>query len=95
MTRYSFSDLEFVPRKWGGGIAARLKFPNGYSASVVRGDGTYGSDAGLYELAVVYNDKLVYDTPVTSDVLGHLTEGDVTEKLNEVAMLPPRGGLKN
>lgn len=71
-------------------MAARLTFSNGYTASVVKGDHTYGGSRGLYEMAVMYDGKLVYDTPVTNDVLGHLTEGDVTEILNEIACLPPR-----
>lgn len=94
MIRYTFSDLKFVPRSMGG-VAARLKFPNGYTASVVRGTNTYGGPIGLYELAVLHDGAIVYDTPVTSDVLGHLTEGDVTERLNEVSMLPPRGAPRN
>jgi hypothetical protein len=88
-TRYTFADLSFRDRGRGH-LVSRLEFPNGYSASVVRGPHTYGGPAGLYEMAVMWGDALVYDTPVTSDVLGHLTEGDVTERLNEVARLPPR-----
>lgn len=38
-------------------------FSNGYTASMVR-----FSDRE-YEVAVIYNDKLVYDTPVTDDVI--------------------------
>ncbi len=91
MKNYSFQDLKFTNRSWDNGIAARLEFPNGYTASVVRGDNTYGGNKGLYELAVMYNGDIVYDTPITSDVLGYLTEGDVTERLNEIACLP----LKN
>lgn len=86
---YSFSHLKFVDRGYGS-VAARLKFPNGYGVSVVRGPATYGGSAGLYELAVMHGDAIVYDTPVTEDVLGWLSEGDVTERLNEVAGLPPR-----
>jgi hypothetical protein len=87
---YSFSDLRFSPR--GGNIFARISFPNGYTASVVCGPYTYGGPAGLYEIAVLFDDVIVYDTPVTSDVLGHLSEGDVTRILNEIASLPPRRG---
>ena len=79
----------------GDGIAARLTFPNGYTASVVRGSNTYGGPDGLYELAVIHDGNIVYDTPVTSDVLGWLTEGDVTERLNEISFLPPRGLTKD
>jgi len=93
--RWSFGDLKFAPRGGGDGIAARLTFPNGYSASVVRGSGTYGAAEGLYELAVMHDGRLVYDTPITDDVLGYLSEGDVTERLNEIAMLPRRGESPN
>lgn len=92
---YSFSDLKFAPRGLGGGVASRITFPNGYTASVVRGDNTYGGSQGLYELAVIHDGKIVYDTPVTSDVLGYLTEGDVTERLNEISNLPRRGQNSN
>ncbi len=87
---YTFSDLKFSPR--GGNIFARISFSNGYTASVVCGPYTYGGPEGLYEIAVLFNDVIVYDTPVTSDVLGHLSEGDVTRLLNEIASLPPRRG---
>lgn len=93
--RWSFADLNFAPRSFGGGVAARLTFPNGYTVSVVQGEGTYGGSQGLYELAVLHDGAIVYDTPVTDDVLGWLTEGDVTERMNEVALLPRRGGIPN
>lgn len=93
--RWSFSDLTFVPRSWDDGVAARFTFPNGYTVSVVRGDSTYGGREGRYELAVLHGGDIVYDTPVTNDVLGWLTEGDVTEQMNEVAALPRRGESPN
>jgi hypothetical protein len=85
---YSFSDLKFSPRS--GGVISRISFPNGYSASVVCGPYTYGGQEGLYEVAVLHSGMIVYDTPVTSDVLGHLTQDDVTRILNEIAVLSPR-----
>lgn len=69
-------------------------FPNGYGASVVCGDYTYGGPAGLYELAVL-SDRgeraddfhLNYDTPITNDVLGHLTIEDIAATLLRIARL--------
>ncbi len=86
----AFTDLVFHPRPRFAGVQARHTFPNGYEVSVIRGEGTYGGDEGLYELAVGHGGRLVYDTPVTSDVLGYLTEDDVTRHLAEVEALPPR-----
>lgn len=90
----SFADLKFETRYEVFGpddVQARHSFPNGYGVSVVRGRGTYGSEDGLYELAVTHPGiGLVYDTPITDDVLGRLTEADVSEAMAEVEALPPR-----
>ena len=85
----TFNDLEFKPHpNVGMGIQARIQFDNGFGASVVKGPYTYGGDEGLYELAVL--DKtgdLTYDTPITNDVLGHLTEEGVTNILSQIQNL--------
>lgn len=94
-----FSELDFQPHTSfpDTGIVARYFFPNGYGVSVVRfttpfGSGSYGSTKGLYELAVLKgveeNWQICYDTPITEDVLGHLTELDVENLLGEVESLP-------
>ena len=93
-----FSDLNFRPHTNfpDTGIAARYFFPNGYGVSVVRfttpfGSGSYGSEEGLYEAAVLKgveeNWQICYDTPITEDVLGHLTEEEVEVLLYEIENL--------
>jgi len=70
------------------GVAARMMFENGYGVSVVRHSFSYGGKAGLYELAVLDVDgEITYDTPVTNDVIGHLTPEGVTEKMAFVQVL--------
>ena len=68
-------------------------FPNGYGVSVI--DTGYGSDDGMYELAVLKgtpgNATLCYTTPITDDVLGWLTEADVDNYIEQVKALPPVG----
>ena len=85
----TFNDLEFKPHAAGmGGVMSRITFENGYGASVVQTFFSYGGDAGLYELAVLDSDgKLTYETPVTDDVEGHLTEDDVTKLLEQIQNL--------
>jgi hypothetical protein len=73
-----------------GGVQACIGFPNGYEASVVRHSFSYGHEAGLWELAVRHGGRLVYDTPITDDVLGRLSDDAVTAALNEIAALPAR-----
>ena len=84
----TFNDLEFKQDIQRGLNAARIMFDNGYGASVVVGPYTYGGEDGLYELAVLdSNGKLTYETPITSDVEGYLSEDDVTKLLEQIQSL--------
>lgn len=76
-----------------GAVQKLYKFANGYGASVVKGEHTYGGDEGLWELAVLKfktdgDFVLDYSTPITEDVEGHLTDGAVEELLDKVEALP-------
>ena len=75
----------------GDGEQHIYRFSNGYGASVVRHDFSYGGRDGLYELAVITftadGFDLTYDTPITGDVLGWLTVADVAETLARIAAL--------
>ena len=87
----TFNDLEFNTHpNLGhiGGVQALITFDNGYGASVVRSQYTYGGDKGLYELAVFGKDgHITYDTPITNDVLGYLKEEEVTKILEQIQLL--------
>ena len=88
----TFDDLEFGPRNSGlPGVQAMVFFGNGYGASVIKGYGSYGVDDELYELGVVKVDgdswDLCYDTEITNDVEGHLTEDGVTNLLQAIEAL--------
>jgi len=69
-----------------GSTQAMVTFPNGYQASVIS-DG-YGTDDGLYEIAVMHNGQVDYSTPITSDVIGYLTEQDVIDTCAKIGDLP-------
>jgi hypothetical protein len=87
----TFNDLQFKEHPRGavyGGIISRIIFDNGYGATVVQGPHTYGGSDGLYELAVVgKDDEICYDTPVTGDVEGYLSETQVTDLLIKIQQL--------
>ena len=84
----TFNDLEFKPHSNMNGIMSRIEFENGYGASIVKGEHTYGGKDGLYELAVLDNNgELTYDTPITSDVEGYLSEAQVTDLLIKIQQL--------
>ena len=75
------------------------RFTNGYGASVIQGPHSYGGPQGLYELGVIRFDcpsgvwaggdswGLTYETPITDDVLGHLSVEEVAAALVQIAML--------
>lgn len=70
------------------GYQLLYKFDNGYGASVVKHDFSYGGKKGLYEIAVLDNDgHLCYDTPITSDVIGYLTMGEAEKILINISHL--------
>ena len=64
------------------------EFSNGYTASVAR-----FSDRD-YEVAVMYNGKLVYDTPVTADVVRCETRTQAEAVVDQIMDLPPRDGVR-
>ena len=84
----TFKDLEFKPHAMGEGIHSKLSFDNGYGVSVVSHSYSYGGRDGLYEIAVLdSDDNLTYDTSVTNDVIGYLTEEDVSNVMKQVQEL--------
>jgi hypothetical protein len=71
------------------GIQRIYRFPNGYGASAVRHENSYGGREGLYELAVLDNNgEICYDTVITNDVIGWLTIEQVDEFLDQISKLP-------
>ena len=84
-----------IQRTVHDGVQKLYFFDNDYGASVVRHEFSYGSESGLWELAVLkYTGEgdrenfahwdLTYDTPITGDVLGCLTEGEIESLLDQI-----------
>lgn len=65
---------------------------HGLEVSVTRGSTTFGGSQGLFELAILENGRCCYTTPITSDVLGYLSESEVLEVLDQASMLIQRDG---
>ena len=82
-----FKDLEFKDKDYGDGKRAYLEFPNKYGVSVITGYGSYSDEDSPYELAVILNGGLCYDTHITNDVMGYLTSEEVTEIMKQIQEL--------
>lgn len=74
---------------WNGGEKKVFKFDNGYGASLIKCPGSYGYDDDLWELAVLKDGQLCYDTPITDDVIGRLNDPEADAILEEISRLPP------
>ena len=89
----TFNDLEFKPLSIMEGLQARMDFENGYGVSVIRfksplgGFGSYTNSDQEWELAVMYNGELTYNTPITDDVIGYLKNDDVSDIMKRVQEL--------
>ena len=75
------------------GVQYMFKFPNRYGASVIKHTWSYGYEGDLWELGVIRfgtDDNvwgLVYDTEITDDVIGFLTDDDVRDLLKRIKEL--------
>lgn len=73
------------------GIQYKAFYPNGFGVSVVQHPFSYGNREGLWELAVFIGNEdqysICYDTPITGDVMGYLTEEDVDATIEAIQKL--------
>ena len=91
-----FKDLLFREHPNGNGFQSVMEFENGYGVSIVCGAFAYCSPrknlyaASMYEkyeVAVLKDGELCYDTPITDDVLGYLTPEEVSSVMEQVQNL--------
>ena len=82
----TFKDLEFKPHSISG-IQARINFDNKYGVSVVCGSMFYSNGIDTYELGILYEGSLTYNTYITDDVLGGLSSNEVTDIMVKVQNL--------
>lgn len=88
--------MSFTPnteRPLNGGVQKIYRFENGFGASVVQHEFSYGGDAGQWEVAVIkFNGDswhLEYGTEITNDVIGYLAWSDVENLLSRINALQP------
>ena len=74
-------------KEYANGVQVVHEFPNGYGASVVKHDYSYGGKDGLWEMAVLKEGELCYNTHITNDVIGYLSDVDVKSTLKEIEQL--------
>jgi hypothetical protein len=84
----TFKDLEFEPHHlFPDAKQAVMKFDNGYGVSVLIGKCFFSNGVDTYEVGILKDDYLCYDTYITGDVLGYQDEEEVTEIMIKVQEL--------
>ena len=91
----TFNDLEFKKHpiadsgieRYKNAKHAVMSFDNKYGVSVIFGSCFYSNGIDNYELAILYNNEITYNTKITNDVMGHLSEDKVSEIMIEVQKL--------
>ncbi len=98
----TFKDLDFKPHsltkyadkynysfneQYSKAKQAIMYFENGYGVSVLYGSCFYSSGIDTYEVGILYDGGLTYNTDITDDVMGYLTESEVTDVMIRVQQL--------
>jgi len=85
----TFIDLEFIKDENLNMRRAYLEFDNGYGVSVINGVNAYTDNDDKYELAVMLDGHICYDSSITNDVVGRLSKEGVTDLMEAVQELKP------
>lgn len=64
-----------------------FEFPNGYGASIAKHLGSLGHSKDLFQLAVLKDGYLCFDTPITHDRIGWLSNQEVLDLLKKISEL--------
>lgn len=85
----TFKDTE-IPK----GICATVEFPNGWGASIIQNEVSYGGKSNLFEIAVLDSNKnITSQTDITDDVVGWCDEDDIDRILSAISKLDSDGVL--
>jgi len=88
--------MKFTDLKFNHNIQAKHYFKNGYGISVIqnfevrRNNVHFTSQTNNhneFEIAVLKDGYLYYDTEITDDVIGHLTAKEVEEYMKQIEAL--------
>ena len=84
----TFKDLDFKPHSIRlSGEQATMNFDNKYGVSVISGPMFYTNISHPYEVAILYNDSITYNTSIANDALGYQTKAMVTNIMKKVQLL--------
>ena len=81
---------QFLAERFKGHKQAFINFFNGYGASVIFGSTFRSNGIDTYEIAILHDGNLCYDSGITNDVIGNQSKTEITEILEKIQKLPKR-----
>lgn len=66
---------------------AVMRFDNGYGISVVKGNMFYSNGIDTYEVGILKEGVLCYDTPITDDVIAYVNADEVSNIMKQIQEL--------
>ena len=69
---------------------AIMQFENGYGVSVLKGTLFYSNGIDTYEVAVLDNNGICYNTSITNDVIGYVDADEVSNIMKRIQELPKK-----
>jgi hypothetical protein len=87
MKTFKDLDFEFYPYGVFSSTRAVMHFENEYGISVITGKGAYVNGEKPYEIAVLYNGEITYNTDITDNVIGWQNEDNVTDIMKKIQEL--------
>jgi hypothetical protein len=86
----AIADIEMKPHPTVNGRHGVVQFTNGWGASIVTGEWSYSAPGKPWEIAVIDADgEIRYDSGLTFDVFGFLTDDEATKVLADIEALTP------
>ena len=98
----TFEDLVFKPhsvskeacnlpasirKEWMEAKHAVMRFDNGYGISVVKGNMFYSNGIDTYEVGILKEGVLCYETPITDDVIAYVNADEVSNIMKQIQEL--------
>lgn len=84
------SNNPFLKERFEGHKQAFINFFNGYGASVIFGSTFRSNGIDTYEIAILHDGNVCYDSGITNDVIGHQSKTEITEILEKIQKLPKK-----
>lgn len=85
--------IEYKQSTEMGGYQYFATYPNGFGVSIIKHFGSYGANYDLWEAAVMKGGSICYDTDITYDVVGFLSDEDAVKLIQAVQRLDDNGKL--